>query len=162
MKDYSDQRAEALAWWRSLSPSTIDRLIVKHRPGVIDLAVKRSDLEIHKIYEAEKNASMLYVKLFLDDIRNPSWIGLVDEEWTVVRSYKEFKAHINRYGVPNEVSFDHDLGTDETGYDAAKYLANHCLEFKIPLPKCWSHSANPVGKANIISYWKAAVKEQSK
>lgn len=88
-------------------------------------------------------------KLYLDDVRNP-----YTEDWTLVRSYEEFTQHIMDNGVPDEVSFDHDLGTDMTGYDAVKWLGDYCIEKGMPFPKCYVHSANPVGKANILSFIK--------
>lgn len=61
-------------------------------------------------------------KLFLDDIRNPTECSLymykrigkenlsyLDEDWVVVRNYSEFIGAIFDRGLPNLVSFDHDL-----------------------------------------------------
>ena len=59
------------------------------------------------------------------------------------------------------ISFDHDLGTDNTGYDLAKWI----VENGIPLAGYSVHSMNPVGAANIhqlldhygyhrIKYWR--------
>ena len=46
-------------------------------------------------------------KLYLDDIRIPQTEG-----WDIVRNYEDFVAWIRLNGVPDEVSFDHDLGED--------------------------------------------------
>lgn len=43
-------------------------------------------------------------KLYIDDIRNPKTTG-----WDIVRSYDEFVAWINLNGLPDMISFDHDL-----------------------------------------------------
>lgn len=95
--------------------------------------------------------------LWLDDVRNPYL-----EDWLVfspiekpfdciwVKSYSEFINYIETNGLPNAISFDHDLGTEETGYDCAKYLVNYCLDNNLNLPIFSSHSANPVGKENIL------------
>lgn len=107
-------------------------------------------------------------KLYLDDIRNPTTEG-----WDIVRSYDEFVNYIETNGVPDVISFDHDLGMEhikyffdngghdnppnpqevefqtKTGYDAAKWLCNYCFENGIPLPEWNVHSANPVGRDNI-------------
>lgn len=107
-------------------------------------------------------------KLYLDDIRNPTTEG-----WDIVRSYYEFVNYIETNGVPDMISFDHDLGMEhikyffdngghdnppnpqevefqtKTGYDAAKWLCNYCFENGIPLPEWNVHSANPVGRDNI-------------
>lgn len=99
---------------------------------------------------------MQYTKLYLDDVRNPKSDG-----WVIVRTYDEFKNWISLNGVPDEISFDHDLSnedeTDEngfalfakTGYDAAKWLCNYCWTNGLPIPKWNVHSANPVGRMNI-------------
>jgi hypothetical protein len=89
-------------------------------------------------------------KLYLDDIRIPKTKG-----WDIVRSYDEFVKWIEKNGLPDEVSFDHDLGEEgtKTGYDAAKWLVQYCYSNTLPfLPEFNVHSANPVGKANIESY----------
>jgi hypothetical protein len=44
-------------------------------------------------------------KLFVDDIRNPPTIS----GWEVVRSYDAFVAWIEMYGMPYQLSLDHDL-----------------------------------------------------
>ena len=59
-------------------------------------------------------------KLFLDDIRIPKdAINLIptnfnrfywENDWDIVRNYDEFVLHIEMNGVPEFVSFDHDLG----------------------------------------------------
>lgn len=106
-------------------------------------------------------------KLYLDDIRIPK-----TDDWEIVRSYKEFVDWITENGIPNVVSFDHDLANDHygltsntdfltwqeyyehqdrelTGYDCAKWLCEYCMENGLPIPKWNVHSANPVGKENI-------------
>lgn len=88
-------------------------------------------------------------KLYLDDIRIPKTKG-----WDIVRSYNEFVKWIEANGVPDKISFDHDLGDEntKTGYDAAKWIGKYCLDNSIPFPEYNVHSANPVGRANIESY----------
>ena len=118
-------------------------------------------------------------KLYLDDIRTPQTEG-----WIIVRNYDDFVAWIRLKGVPDEVSFDHDLGEDvakakveagmskrkareqkketKSGYDAAKWLDEYCLDKNIPYPKWNCHSANPIGKANIEAYIQNVIKHQNK
>ena len=58
-------------------------------------------------------------KLFLDDIRVPKdAIGLVpsnmnqfywENNWVVVKNYDEFRNYIEKNGLPDFISFDHDL-----------------------------------------------------
>lgn len=87
-----------------------------------------------------------YIKLYLDDIRNPKTDG-----WTVVRNFDEFVNHITLNGLPEEISFDHDLGDNEkTGYDSAKWLCEYCWTNGLPIPTWNVHSANPVGRDNIV------------
>jgi hypothetical protein len=99
-------------------------------------------------------------KLYLDDIRTPKTKG-----WDIVRSYDEFVKWIEKNGLPDKVSFDHDLGEEgtKTGYDAAKWLVYYCYSNGLPfLPEYNVHSANPVGKANIESYLSNAKKHLNK
>lgn len=123
-------------------------------------------------------------KLFLDDVRNVldcvhymhKRIGplnpiYLEEDWVVVRNYNEFVKTIEEKGVPELISFDHDLAhehyapeehwdnydtwvvaqnfREKTGHDAAKWLVDYCKQFNVPLPKCVIHSMNPVGCENI-------------
>lgn len=85
-------------------------------------------------------------KLYLDDVRNPK-----SEGWTIVRNYEEFVKYIEKNGLPDEISFDHDLGENiKTGYDCAKWLCEYCWGNGLPIPNFNVHSANPVGRDNII------------
>jgi len=100
-------------------------------------------------------------KLYLDDLRMPHQSGYVDSEWTVVRSVADFKKYILTHGIPNIISFDHDLGEDQnqkempSGYDAIKWLVDFDQKFS-KTPGNWEirvHSANPVGRENILHYY---------
>jgi len=117
--------------------------------------------------------------LWLDDIRNP-FINLEGrvpkEEGTIewVLSYEQFVQWINMFGLPDIISFDHDLADEhytppkywdnyqeskeyqesqnyleETGMDCAKWLVDYCMDNDVPLPIYYVHSANPVGADNI-------------
>jgi len=99
-------------------------------------------------------------RLYLDDVRNPP-----TGAWHVVRSYREFVGWIINNGVPDHVSFDHDLGDtaagaelprELTGYDCAVWLGHHCFENGLPLPTWAIHSSNPVGRDNIESQMRFA------
>lgn len=95
-------------------------------------------------------------KLFLDDIRTVDMVYDKSEtpSFDVVRSYKAFVLYIKKNGLPDFISFDNDLGLDETGevamdgYAAAKWLVYKSgldlrnLKFKV-------HSANPVAAEQI-------------
>ena len=88
-----------------------------------------------------------------------------------VKSYEEFVGWITVNGLPNAICFDHDLGEDaakekvakgmnkkkarlekklaKSGFDCAKWLVEHCMDWGLDLPKWNVQSANPVGKDNI-------------
>lgn len=98
-------------------------------------------------------------KLYLDDIRIPKTKG-----WDIVRTHEDFVEWIEKNGLPEEVSFDHDLAEisydpstqiesfkyyEKTGYDSAKWLCDYCWTNGLPIPKWNVHSANPVGRDNI-------------
>ena len=119
--------------------------------------------------------------LFLDDYRDPfskdGWLNFSPipppYHATWVKSYDEFVDWITKNGLPDGICFDHDLadehyhkdmylghetynkhyGTfkEKTGYEAAKWLVDYCIDNDKELPKFNVHSANPVGKANIRS-----------
>lgn len=81
--------------------------------------------------------------LFLDDMR-PIPFGYVG-----VRTFVDFKNYILLHGLPSFISFDHDLGLEESGFDCAKWLVDFCLDNEKQLPDFIVHSQNPVGKVNI-------------
>jgi hypothetical protein len=134
------------------------------------------------------------MRLFLDDIRFPkdAWIyprrddkkfiisgkslenisGIPNGDWDIVRTYKDFVAYIEKNGIPDVISFDHDLHTEhidhyhavtsrigiieygnlkvETGKHCAEYLIEKWKESgKVKTPVCHVHSANQWGAANI-------------
>ena len=93
------------------------------------------------------------MKLYLDDIRTPK-----DDDFIIVRSFQEAVKFVQQNGIPNYISFDHDLGCDEfnniypSGYDFAKWLIEMDLDNLYKFPEDFKfnvHSANPIGKANI-------------
>ena len=84
------------------------------------------------------------IKLWLDDVRTPP-----DESWTWVKTYDKALEYITR-NVVSEISFDHDLGTKQTGYDVAKAIEYYAYYDIIVYRMVWHiHSANPVGRRNI-------------
>lgn len=92
-------------------------------------------------------------KLFIDDERNSP-----DNTWVVVRSSDQAMDYIKNNGWPEFISFDHDLGGDDTTIVFLKKLINIWDNNKIPEYKV--HSANPVGTKNIISFMKSWKKSQ--
>ena len=119
--------------------------------------------------------------LFLDDVRSPksaySYMQLpiyLQAEWIVVRNYYAFISLIQSKGVPDMISFDHDLADEhykvqdfnysneeyeKTGYHCAKWLIDYCLDNKKELPKkIIVHSMNPYGSQNIKSLFETFFK----
>jgi hypothetical protein len=122
------------------------------------------------------NEIKLQRALYLDDLRTPTETIPNFEEWYVVRDYKQFVEWINKNGLPDYISFDHDLGdehmedywkyqfkgiptidydtfTEKTGLDCAKWLVEYVEKNKTNLPRLLGvHSANPIGASNIQNF----------
>jgi len=123
------------------------------------------------------------MRVFLDDIRVPYDVFKMtinpifenNEDWVIVRDYYQFVNYIKKFGLPEFISFDHDLSyehyleenqsdieyetlIEKTGYDASKWLVDYCMENGLDIPNYYVHSANPVGKQNIKSYLENAKK----
>lgn len=141
-----------------------------------------------------KETVVLTKKLFLDDIRVPrevySYIPnniYLANNWSIVRNYEEFVKFIEKNGLPDLISFDHDLADEhyvpshlwddyekskeyqdsqsyreKTGQDCAKWLVNYCIDNKKPLPQFLVHSMNPVGADYIRNYLNNYLKNESK
>lgn len=115
--------------------------------------------------------------LYLDDKRTPTTTINGYKPWKVVRNYDEFVEHINNNGVPDLISFDHDLSQEhlddywrqftekgyqqpdyesyqeKTGLDCARFLVDLVQADKnLRIKQCCVHSHNPVGAANIQSF----------
>jgi hypothetical protein len=97
--------------------------------------------------------------LWLDDSRDPftfDWLVFSPIKhpfqtfW--VQSYDEFIKWIMEHGVPDAICFDHDLGTESTGYDAVKWLCEYCREKELDFPTYAMQSANPIGRENMRTY----------
>lgn len=100
---------------------------------------------------------MAKLKLYLDDVRPLPPQYEVDGGWTVVRDPDALVVLIAQHGLGNidTISFDHDLGEPpmKTGYDVlrlieqAVYLDTSITE----VPEFRIHSANPVGRKNMVA-----------
>jgi hypothetical protein len=93
-------------------------------------------------------------KLFLDDVREVTDIYDDASGFTVARNLIHAKTLIQLFGIPHFISFDHDLGGDETGYELVKWMVDLDMESPIFPPdfQFRVHSANPVGRKNIECY----------
>jgi hypothetical protein len=129
--------------------------------------------------------------LFLNDSHQPEdikWIELPQVEWVIVRTYEEFVETIEKRGMPCIISFDHDIYPEhyaeytaahderslskgiirypifkeKTGYDAALWLANYCVDREMPIPLYYIHTLNPIGRMNIFSILESARQAMSK
>ena len=100
--------------------------------------------------------------LFIDDERNVedvTWAPLPlqekyhKEDWIVCRNIGEVYDTIHSKGMPSYISFDHDLGEDETtGFGIVKMIIEMDLDEFREIPKDFDfyvHSMNPIGKSNI-------------
>ena len=129
------------------------------------------------------------INIFLDDCRFPDEAncsftftrlselsGIDNEDWIIVRSVEEFKQALELHGMPDNVSFDHDLDYGKenvhikeyfraceqnrplnryvlknTGLEAAQALIEFCKKNGLTLPKYFIHSANHLGADDILN-----------
>jgi hypothetical protein len=86
--------------------------------------------------------------MFLDDLRLPQ-----NEGWGIVRSSAEAIEWLKTHGCPDEMSFDHDLGGDDTAMRVVHWMIETDMDmdgkFIPPSFRFCVHSANPVGRENI-------------
>jgi hypothetical protein len=123
-----------------------------------------------------EDKSPLRTTLYLDDIRTPSETLPNAHPWNVVRDYDSFVDFITSNGIPDLISFDHDLAKEhqedyyaqvfkngyqnpdydsyreKTGLDCAKFLCEYAERMNQEIKTCVVHSHNPVGAQNIMSY----------
>jgi hypothetical protein len=86
-------------------------------------------------------------KLFIDDERFP-----VDDSWVIVRTSEEAIQHVKENGMPIYISFDHDLGGDDTSVKFIWWMIDLFLDGNIEISKDFDfyvHSQNPIGAENI-------------
>lgn len=84
------------------------------------------------------------MKLFIDDERFP-----VDGEYHIARSSHEAIEFVRAYGIPTTISFDHDLGGEDTVRVFIHWLMDYLIVNEYTLPEDFSfeiHSQNPVGR----------------
>ena len=94
------------------------------------------------------------MKIFLDDERNPNFLfifGFEPEDYSdmvVIRNSQDMIEHVKIHGMPTYISFDHDLGGDDTSRVFIKWLIDELLDGRITLPTDFGyfvHSQNPIG-----------------
>jgi len=89
------------------------------------------------------------MRIYLDDIRDAP-IGM-----RLCRTAEE-AIDLIASGKVSFISFDHDLGTWLTGYDVACYIERTVANGKIRCPAWRVHSANPIGRDNIMRAMQSA------
>jgi hypothetical protein len=121
--------------------------------------------------------------LFLDDERMPSAAGkymknniYYNLDWVIVRDYEQFVNYITIHGLPDIVSFDHDLAAihydpstwvqgfvykEKTGMDCVKWLVDYCINTGNEFPIWYLHTMNPVGRENMRSYITSFLKSKA-
>ena len=117
-------------------------------------------------------------RLFLDDQRKPNDVKWVELPWVRGLSLdrtKEFCNYIEKNGLPEFISFDHDLGQgdmdnyiknvvkqnsstlnyqnykEKTGLHCVSWLIGYCIDNNVKFPKYVVHSMNVIGRDNIVS-----------
>jgi hypothetical protein len=91
-------------------------------------------------------------------------------DWVIVRDFGEFVKTIEEKGLPNIISFDHDLKDEHyyhyrmftvytgwidytilegTGFECAKWLINYMMNNNLKCPEILIHTQNTVGAKNI-------------
>lgn len=123
--------------------------------------------------------------LFLDDERDPknvTWVNLPLVDWVIVRNYDQFVRCIQKNGLPEIITFDHDLADEhyaeytaahdpksptkgninynkfkeKSGFECAKWLAQYCIDNGFEIPQYFVHTMNPIGGMNISSILESA------
>ena len=116
---------------------------------------------IRKRYATESTVTESQTLLWLDDERDPTearwhaYFPISQPTVIWIKSYDEFVEWISSNGMPNAICFDHDLGHGPSGFDAAKWLTEFCLDNGERIPAWSIQSANPIGKENIIALLKS-------
>ena len=110
---------------------------------------------------------MAQFNLFLDDLRTPNDVYnymhlpmYIDDDWLCVHNTKEFIDAVNTHGIPDRISFDHDLGLlYDDGAKTARAFIDYCMANDLSLTSdIYIHTQNPVGRERIESLFKSYFK----
>ncbi len=99
--------------------------------------------------------------LFIDDLREPIEVGWQSGRIEIARSSQEAKDLVDSLGLPTQISFDHDLGGDDTAFKFMWYLINGHLDEKWNLGDIqvvYVHTANSVGRDKLVALWRGFCK----
>lgn len=83
------------------------------------------------------------IRLWIDDVRLPPSI-----DWIWAKTSAEALFAFREFNVL-EVSFDHDLGGDDTALNVANFVEDCVLNAGMRCPIWYVHSDNPPGRENI-------------
>ena len=112
----------------------------------MEAVARKKGMSIFPKRQTMKNNTNNY-RIFLDDERRVEDVYENCEKFVTARSVSEFKKIIQEKGIPEFISFDHDLGEDEngnilpSGYDAAKWMVYEA-ELDIRNMSFKTHSSN--------------------
>ena len=100
----------------------------------------------YKYFKKKPNSeTFIKNKQYYDNLLKSNNVNFI---W--VKNFDEFTNFILNNGLPQFISFDHDLGAGlKKGYDCAKWLIDYCIETNSNLPQFYVHSANPNGQREI-------------
>jgi hypothetical protein len=99
-------------------------------------------------------------KMFIDDLRDP-----VTNDWIITRSSADALEYMHNHGCPLEISFDHDLGGDDTAMRVVKEMADMDMDTPGFIPEDFTfsvHSANPVGARNLRGFLECYLSQRSR
>lgn len=89
--------------------------------------------------------------LFLDDERTPPPGAILCRDAGVA-------VRLVETGTIKVISFDHDLGTQKTGYDVALRIEKLVEQGRIPLPEWHIHAGSPAGRKKIKAVMESAMR----
>jgi hypothetical protein len=85
-------------------------------------------------------------KMFLDDERFPPNDGT---DWIIIRNSADAIRYVKHQGIPYFISFDHDLGGDDTSRVFINWLGDYMLHNDLTFQGLdfdfYVHSQNPIG-----------------
>lgn len=90
----------------------------------------------------------MFNRLFIDDERFPC-----QDDWAIVRSSNEAIEWVTLHGMPEEISFDHDLGEDDTSRVFIHWMIEQMIDGLLHFPSDFKysvHSQNPIGAEWIM------------
>ena len=91
-----------------------------------------------------------------DDLRGRALTRIYSRKYAesfivLVKTHQEAAGYLARMPF-DMVTLDHDLGTEHTGLDTARYIA----QMLQPPPEVFVHSSNPVGADNMVQVLQTA------